>query len=171
MRRRSLSALWAAALLLGSSAGAAAATEAFVRTRNARVQRAPGAGAALVVTLQPGATVTVLEALPDAGPWVRVSTDAGPGVMHRATLSMTPPQRELTSRDGGPSVDVEAFVSSGAAVRAFSEPVTEYAREKVYYSALDQLLVAEAVSRGLSDAALAAHAADAGLTPAVGATP
>lgn len=168
MRGRSL---WAAVLLAGSSAGALAANEAFVRTRNARVQRAPGASAELVTTLQPGAVVALLDALPDAGPWVRVATDAGPGVMHRATLSMTPPQRELTSRDGGPAVDVEAFVSSGAAVRAFSEPVTEYAREKVYYSALDQLLVAEAVSRSLTDAQLAAHAADAGLAPALGGPP
>ncbi len=143
----------------------------FIRTRNARVQKAPGPTGEVLVLLQPGAKVTWQG--PDvANPrWHKVTTEKGEGFVLRAALSETAPQKELTVRDGGAPVDVEAFVSSGAGVRAFTEAATSYSKEKVYFSAYDQLLVSEAIGRSVTDTRLAAHARDAGLEVVVGGAP
>lgn len=160
-------------LLLGLLVSLVALAEPtfFIRTRNARVQKTPGPTGEVLVILQPGAKVEWLG--PDsANPkWHKVTTAKGDGFVLRAALSETPPQKELTARDGGAPVEVEAFVSSGAGVRAFTEAATSYSKEKVYFSAYDQLLVSEAIARAVTDEKLAAHARDAGLEPVVGGAP
>ncbi len=158
-------------LVLVSTTALAAEPSFFIRTRNARVQKTPGPTGEVLVILQPGAKVT-WQGPDSANPkWHKVTTEKGEGFVLRAALSETAPQKELTSRDGGTAVDVEAFVSSGAGVRAFTEEATAYSREKVYFSAYDQLLVSEAIARSVTDAKVAAHARDAGLEVVVGGAP
>lgn len=158
-------------LLFASTTALAAEPTFFIRTRNARVQKAPGPTGEVLVLLQPGAKVTWQG--PDvANPrWHKVTTEKGEGFVLRAALSETPPQKELTARDGGAPVDIEAFVSSGAGVRAFTEAATSYSKEKVYFSAYDQLLVSEAIARSVTDERVAQHARDAGLEVVVGGAP
>ncbi len=158
-------------LVLVATTVLAAEPTFFIRTRNTRVQKAAGPSGEVLVVLQPGAPVTWQGPDKTNPRWHQVTCAQGSGYVLRAALSAQAPQLELVSRDGGASVDVEAFVSSGAGVRAFSEAATAYAKEKVYYSPYDQLLVTEAIARSVTDERIAAHASDAGLEVVVGGAP
>jgi hypothetical protein len=158
-----------ALLLVAGAAGALApGAELFVRARNTRVQKDSSPTAGVVAVLQPGQKVVWNGPDPKSKLWHRVTVGELSGVVYRSNLSEVAPSREVVGRDGGTAQDSEAFVSSGAGTRALSDGPVAYGEHKLYRTAVDQVLLLEALAREVGEAQIAAHVEKAGLHAVVG---
>lgn len=165
---------------VGLIASAAFGEVWFVRARSARVLAEPRPEAAPREVLTAGTSVERMEGS-DGGVWVGVKTASGLGFMHRAALSAQAPALDWTAgptrvramkrtMDGGEPAPGPKAASPGIDDdRALGSAAVVYANEKAYFTALDQLLTTQAIARGVSIERLSAHAADAGLSPVLGA--
>jgi len=163
----------ALALLCGLLAGPAAAAKPgdtlYIKARNTRVLKAPSAGAAVVVVLQPGDAVTWQGPDPRDKRWQKVTSGKQQGVVMTANLTAERPRQEVTGVTGAAAQDTSAFMSSGAASKALGAGAIAYAKEQKAETAARQLQRAEAMAKTVGPREVSAHARKAGLHDVVGA--
>jgi hypothetical protein len=115
-------------LVAGAAWALAPGDRVYVRGRDVAVLQSTAPGAATVVKLQPGDSVTWQGADKKKPSWHRVDTASGKsGVVYFANLSTTSPEKELVSTPAGvKKMDAQAFASSGAAGKALTEGAVRY---------------------------------------------
>src|SRR4051812_32167425 len=158
--------LWAGA----AAAGAKPGDTLYIKARNTRVLKDPSANAAVVVVLQPGATVTWQGPDPKDKRWQRVVSGKNKGVVLSANLTAEKPKAEVMAVTGAEAADANAFGSSGAASKALGPGAIQYAKELKSGTAADQLQRAEKMAKTIGPREVAEHARKVGLREAVGAS-
>jgi hypothetical protein len=146
----------------------------YVKARNTRLMASAAPTANVVAILQPGQQVTWLGADASNKQWHRVRVDGKKpkeGLVFQSNLSTKPPDMELTTKSGGRPVDATAFANSGAAVKGLSDGAIAYGNGKKdpdLSQAVKQVQALEELSKEITEAELAEHAAKAHLFPVVG---
>ena len=144
----------------------------YVKARNTRLMASASPTANVVAILQPAQQVTWVGTDAKNKLWHRVKVKgekSQEGFVFQSNLSTRAPNMELTVKSGGQPVDAQAFANSGAAVKGLSEGAIKYGKGKPELSdAVEQVRDLEELTRQITPAELAAHAAKARLFPVVG---
>lgn len=143
----------------------------YIKAKNTHVKASPDPAADTLAVLQPGQEVTYLGRA-GATPWCRVKAPGqkGPieGVVFQSNLGVSPPSREVTSKNPLVPLSPEAFASSGAAIKAVGPGTLEYGKTLGKDDSAQQLQKLVALAKDINDVAVAQYATQGGLPEVVG---